>query len=314
MARITPKVSGQRRTSRGLALFLAFGLCLSTPTSSRAVLTELFVGGMVLLEVAGIVGEAIPQIKALAGSVAAVVKSGHEIGNTVKGILDKIFPGSGGRKPKAGAKGRTGSGRPPADPPPGTDETGDDAGTTPGTGSEDTGGPLGDLPEIVAPRKPGGTSAGGVLARPEAGEGARQVEALVLAWKRRETVVQALVLAEGPGRTVLEAGLAEASKEYEARVERIALALTEAARVGTPALIEGFEKAAEALPEAERAAVAPVIEAVAGRGAGFRSLHGKADGPAAPGTGSVVHPRLRRLARLAEGWRSGTGRSRTASP
>jgi hypothetical protein len=62
------------------------------------VLSELLVGGVVAARILGIVGTAVPQLTALVGSVAVVVKGSEEIGKTVRSLLDLILPG---RKKKA---------------------------------------------------------------------------------------------------------------------------------------------------------------------------------------------------------------------
>ena len=258
-----------------MSLVLACGLGLSTPTSSQAVLTELVVGGTVLLQVVGIVGEALPQISALASSFAAVVKSGDEIGQTVGRIVDILVPNRK-KKPKDDS--------PPAGDPP-TDELGDDLGDEPG--SEPAPAPRPGrrlkLPSLK-PRPTGSRPVepdAGRPAPPAAGEEEKQPDTLdrvFLAYHRKASLERALEDAEGERRDAMEAGLAILASRYEESVETLVEDLERAARAGEAEAIDDVAARAAEAPIGLRRGLEPVFERLLGRGRRFGDLYDGAAG------------------------------------
>lgn len=273
------------KRSRSMALALAMGLGLGAPTSSDAVLTELFVGGMVLFEVAGIVKEALPQVAALATSLGAVVKTGQEVGGTVGRILDILVPGrskaKGEAKAKAKAKGAS---------------KGKQGGKKPGKklGKPTEGGTkaakLFERLELRPAASPSGHDAGEARAEPastDAGGEAGPVkddllDALLRGWTRKRALE--LALEAGPEeaeKAALEEGLVEASREYETHVDALRSVLLKLSEEGKQGALAHFVARVEDLPEGAMASLAPVLEQLFGRGESFRRLHtSDEDGPA----------------------------------
>lgn len=263
-----------------MSLVLALGLGLSTPTSSQAVLTELVVGGTVLLQVAGIVGEALPQISALASSFAAVVQSGDQIGQTVGRIVDILVPGRKGKKKPD----------PVAEPP------GDEAPTPDLPDEEPAAGPTRrpttrlDLPRLK-PRPAGSRPEAGRRPAPAEGTEEKQpdnLDRLFLSFHRKASLERSLVTAEGERREAMEAGLPILAGRYEDAVEDLIEELEQAARGGDAEAIEAVAARATEAPLGLRRGLEPVFERLLGRGRRFGDLY---DGAASGGdTAAALAP------------------------
>jgi hypothetical protein len=249
------------------------GLGLSTPTSSQAVLTELVVGGTVLLQVAGIVGEALPQISALATSFAAVVQSGDQIGKTVGRIVDILVPGRK-KKKKRGEEPQPTPDAPPSDDSP-SEEPVARKPTKPGKRLN--------LPSLKP--RPGGShrapddptqrtapDAGGEEKQPDS------LDSLFLTFHRKSSLERALVTAEGERREAIEAGLPAMAGRYEEAVEDLVEELEAAARAGDSERIDDVAARASEAPMGLRRGLQPVLERLLGRGRRFGDLYDGAAG------------------------------------
>lgn len=246
-----------RRPRRVSALLLAMGLGLSTPTASDAFLTELLVGGTVAFQVLGIVGEALPQVAALAKSVETLVKSGKETAGTVEKIIDMIFGGKG--KKDGGKKG-------------------------PATRSA----PAGKKPDpmVLPDLRPGGGAADELAQELEGGaeeetssvppaevEGEDALDRLVQAHARRKAIQGALEVASEEQKGALGLGLLQITKAYESQVDALLAELRGAARENDRDALRRFAERVRKLPPESEAAVDPVLEQLGGRGEQFRQLH-----------------------------------------
>lgn len=276
------------RKAKILALGVAFGLGASTPTSSHALLTELVVGGTVLFQVAGIVGEALPQLAALTQSLTAVVKSGEEVGSTVGRIVNILLPGSKKKKKKDKAPAKAAG---PRDAKPRRISVPTLRALAPAGGDPD---PFGEVPtlgaadpvEPIADDAPAAEDATGEAATPAEG-----LDALFAAYLRQRGLEEQLAGAEGEQATMLQAGLEELSKQYELASEQLSEALRDAAARGETDAIAAVVELVRQAPEAVRPAVLPVIERLVGRGRRFGDLHGSGGG-ASPASKAAFQPLL----------------------
>lgn len=289
-----------KRMKTSLSLALVLGLTFSAPTSSHALLTELVVGGGIILQLAGVMSEAIPQITALSGAVSALVSGGQEIVGTVKKIIDLVTPGKA-KKGKPAPK----KPKPPAEPPAGDtpaldeiladDPPAGESGTPPGTGE----GPgLLEMPELK-PAKPGSGPS-----RDLAG----QLTELSKAFLRQQGLVTAMEAADPAQKEALQAGLRTLSERYERQVEGLATDLVAAGKAGDQKAIEAFVAEGKRLSDKARAGLVPLFERLSERGTRFDSLHGEAP-PAPEPLPALVKSALEALQPTAPGApQTGTGR------
>lgn len=252
------------RTRKLTALSVVLCLGLSTPTSSHAILTELIVAGTVAGQVAGLLTTALPQVTALAGSVALVVKSGEEIGNTVRGIFDLIIPGRKKPLPEDKAEAKAA----PAKKVPKTQRV-----------SEANADPTARPKSLILPKLHRASRS----AREQAVEeivtaDRRPVETetfdRLLAGYRQQQRLQTRMLASAEaGQGVDHEGVLAASQEYEGQVEALVEELRTAGRKGDRAYVEAIAKRSMELSEMDRLAVHPVLESLVGRGRHFETLY-----------------------------------------
>lgn len=242
---------GRHKTSRIgrrriLGLVLVAGLTGSTPTSSQAVLTELVVGGAVVFQVAGILGEAIPQLAALTQSVQSVIQSGEEIGGTVGRIFKILNPNSGKEKSPKKAKGKA-------------------------TQKSSQKGKLLILPKLKQRLKTLEGKAEGDL--PTFEGGAELVIEVRTHYLRREGLQRTLAQASGPEKKALEMGLQRMTSSYEKAFEALKEHLVKLFRSQDGDGLEAVLAAMSDLSALEKPAFTALAEALVGRGRSFSDLY-----------------------------------------
>lgn len=246
-----------------MSLVLCLGL--STPTSSQAVLSQVIVGGAVAGQVAGLLTTTLPQITALVGSVAVVMKSGEEIGKTVRGIFELLVPGL--RKPLPPVEAGEKKQKPAEKSSPGVEVVGREA-QAQAKKQEN--------PATRAPR---------LLVLPElrrasveVRDGSADSERLetleaLLASYRHQQALQDQALGEDSGSAPDQEALLSVSRRYEGLVEAQVEELEEAGRRGDRQWIESLAQRAGELQASEQEAVRPVLESLVGRGRHFEALY-----------------------------------------
>lgn len=234
---------------------LAAWLALVTPTSGQAFLTELVVGGSLLVEVGSTVVAALPQVALFATSLLTLAQSSEEIADTVKNIIGMFFPGSSKKKKAA----------PAATPAPAPSPA--PVVATPA-----------DEPAAEAPTDEAVASRVGDL-----------VDAIVLGFTRQMALLAQLKeLPEGsPERDALGAGYSDLVSEQAGLVDGCVTMVLDAVEAGNESLVTAFDAAVRGLDPQQRIALAPVLAKVVSQGSRFAKLHG--------GTGADLFARLTEL-------------------
>jgi hypothetical protein len=230
----------RRMRKRLVSWVVVVALAFATPTSSKAVLPELIVGGSLLLQIGGIVVQSLPQLVAVGTGVLTLLKQGQDIGATIGRILG-IHPSSDKPKDKPAT---------PATPPT----------PTPTAKAQ----PTHTAPVATTPVAPKPADLDGMI------------RAVVQAFYQRLGLQEAAAkLAQGsPEREALKGGLSDVNTVYETAASALSEYLMDAVQAGDDKLVLAFTKKVEGLQATAQVAVAPVFALLVDKGARFEKLYG----------------------------------------
>ena len=231
-----------RRQRQIICLFLATWLAMCSPASSQAFLTELVVGGSLLVEIGGTLLASLPQVAVFASSVLTLAKTSEEIANTVTNIF-KI--GSGNKKEKKKEKPAT------AQPQP-------------------------QQPKPQPQSKPEPAKAEKIVV--DAGL-AKLIDELALTFTRQIGLLRQIqeLPQKDPAREALGAGYAELVSESSQKIETIVTKVLDSIENCDEKYVKGFIGKIQSLEGQSQVAMVPVLTQIVDRGKSFSALHGKAD-------------------------------------
>lgn len=226
---------------RAIRLVLVFGLSFGIPVqSSRAMLPEILVGGTVLVQVAQVLTDLLPQLATLGTSLVGLANASKEAGGTLNRIFLQLFP----QKPSA-AKSKP------------RKETGPISVPT-------ISGPTDAAPAPTADAEvpPADAAVSGDLDS--------KLSQLVTSYRQR---LEPSSAAFG-GASATRASFTRAETSYETLSDQTAEALIETVRGGDKKSLEHFVASVRKLSPEDLPAVSPVLEAALIKGARFARVHG----------------------------------------
>ena len=223
-------------------MFMALWLAMCSPTSSQAFLTELVVGGSLLVEIGGTVLAALPQVAVFASSVLTLAKTSEDIAKTIGNIF-KIT--SGGKDKEKSEKKPQPAQQAPAQPAPKPQPQ-----TKP------------------APKKPSKKTVDGEMDK--------LIDDLVLTFTRQISLLRQIqeLPKKDPAREALGAGYAELVSESSQKIETIVTKVLDGIQNCDEKFIEAFVEKVESLEGQSQVAMVPVLTQVEDRGKSFSTLHG----------------------------------------
>jgi len=251
---------GNYRARKTLCFLLALWFVLCSPTSSRAFLTELVVGGHLLLEVGSTIVAAAPQLALLGGSLLTLAKTSDEIASTLSRIISFFLP----KKKDATA-------------------------TTAPSGSQPTesvsvaGGSSGD--EDLASNAVSPSNDGAIIVQ--------LLQRFLLSHAQQRSLYEQLsaMAPDDPMRAAVGAGYGELVSQHASLEEKLVTGVIDAVVGSQERAVSAFEAKILSLGSSDRKAMQGVFEQVLRKGRAFSSLHRGGDG-------SELFARLEKLSEL----------------
>ena len=259
----------RRPWTRSLAVFLVLSLSLGPAAApTRAMITEVIVGGTLVLQTLSVLAELLPQINALAANVFDIFKTGKEVAGSLGELLGPRKTPAGGSASSAQPSSGQSNSEPvvidvpvilPFKPRPQEPETEEPADEQPNDGNIDTDDGVENDESTVND---------GDQTLPEAM--ADQVGLLVRTWAQRSRLLEDLHLdsSEGDGNLPVNA----TTSLYEALAEMLASDLVGAFESEDFSKLESFLALAEPLETPDLPALRPVLKSFV-EACRFKILH-----------------------------------------
>ncbi|MBI4859863.1 MAG: hypothetical protein HY815_06320 [Candidatus Riflebacteria bacterium] len=227
------------RHFRWTRILLVACLCLAVMAhSAQATLTEIFVGGTVLLQGIQILTTLMPQVSELCTSVLALATTGKEIVATGQRIANALFPQNAKKDKPEGSTFKVPTIAPVV------------------------------VPVISGPTASAPAADPVVPEAAMASDLARKVEVLAKSYRERQSMASQIFRPGGKGQRY-----ADAASSYDQTVNLTTAQLLEAIAGKDAASVTAFVAAVNALPEEDRPAVAPVLSKAVEKGGRFEALH-----------------------------------------
>ena len=225
-----------------ICLFLALWLAMCTPASSQAFLTELVVGGSLLVEIGGTLIAALPQIAVFASSVLTLARTSEDIAKTVTNIFGI---GSGKKKEK---KEKPAPAQPAQKP----------------------------KPKPQPQSKPAPAKTEKIVVDAEL---AKLIDDLAVTFTRQISLLRQIqeLPKKDPAREALGAGYAELVSESSQKIETIVTKVLDGIENCDEKYVKGFIGKIQSLEAQSQVAMVPVLTQIVDRGKSFSALHGKAN-------------------------------------